>query len=180
MFDPSSSRSEPICHFGIGDEIIDNSDEERAANFYDQYIGAEVLIPNQKCEKIMGKVKKRDRYDDKSTGKGNYNTMNDKSLYKVEYTDGTTEQLTANIIAENMMSQVVSEGHHYQILTEVTDHKKDDSAISKVDGFIKSSSGNLHQKRTTHGWKLLVEWKDGSVDWVPLNDLKQSNPVDMV
>ena len=24
-----------------------------------------------------------------------------------------------------------------------------------------------------------MEWKDGSVDWVPLKDLKQSNPVDM-
>ena len=30
-----------------------------------------------------------------------------------------------------------------------------------------------------HRWKLLVEQKDGSVDWVPLKDLKQSNPVDL-
>ena len=59
----------------------------------------------------------------------------------------------------------------------MTDHKKDDSAIAKVDGFIKSSSMNLHWNRTTRGWKILVEWKDGSVDWVPLKDLKQSNPV---
>ena len=29
------------------------------------------------------------------------------------------------------------------------------------------------------GWKLLVEWKDGSVDWVPQKDLKQSNPVEL-
>ena len=67
-----------------------------------------------------------------------------------------------------MMSQVDSEVHHYQVLTEVTDHKKDDSAISKVEGFIKSSIGNLHRKMTFRGWKLLVEWKDGSVDCVPL------------
>ena len=78
-----------------------------------------------------------------------------------------------------MVSQVDSEVHHYQVLTEVTDNKKDDSAIAKVDGFIKSSSGNLHWKRTTCGWKLLVEWKDGSVDLVPLKDLKQSKPVDL-
>ena len=62
-------------------------------------------------------------------------------------------------------------------MTEVTDHKKDYSSITKVAGFIKSSSGNLHRKRTTRGWKLLVEWKDGSVYWVPLKDLKQSKPV---
>ena len=88
-------------------------------------------------------------------------------------------QLAANIIAENMISQVDYEGHHYQVLTEVTDHKNDDSATAKVDGFIKSSNGNLHWKRMTYGWKLLVEWKDGSVDWVPLKDLKQSKPVDL-
>ena len=41
------------------------------------------------------------------------------------------------MIAENMMSQVDYEGHHYQVLTELTYHKKDDSAIAKVDSFIK-------------------------------------------
>ena len=87
--------------------------------------------------------------------------MHDKYLYEVKYPYGMTEQLAANIIAENMLSQVDSEGHHYQVLIRVTDHKRDDSAISKVDGFIKSRSGELQQKRTICGWKLLVEWKDG-------------------
>ena len=63
----------------------------------------------------------------------------------------------------------------------MTDHKKGDSDIAKVNGFIKSSSGNLHRNRTrtTHGWKILVEWKYGSVDWVILKELKQYNPVEM-
>ena len=126
----------------------------------------------------MGKVRKNVRYDTTITGEGNYNAIHDKYLYEVEYTDGTTEQLVANIIAENILSQVDSEGHQYQVLTEVTDHKKYGIAISKLDGFIKSSSGDLHRKRKTRGWKILVEWKDGSVYWVPLKDLKQSNPVD--
>jgi hypothetical protein len=30
---------------------------------------------------------------------------------------------------------------------------------------------------TTKGWKLLVEWKDGSTDLLPLKDLKESYPV---
>ena len=60
-------------------------------------------------------------YDYTSTGQGNYNATHDKSVYGVEYTDGKMEQLEANIISENMISQVDSEGHHYQLLTEVTD-----------------------------------------------------------
>ena len=138
------------------DEIIHNCDEERAANSYDQYIGAEAMLPDRKGEKIMGKVMKRVRYDDTITGEGNYNDMHDKSLYEVEYPDGTTEQLLDNIIAEHFLSRVDSEGHHYQVLTELTDHKKGGSDISKVDGFIKSSSGDLHRKRKTRGWKILV------------------------
>ena len=77
------------------------------------------------------------------------------------------------------MSQVDSEGHHYKVLTEVTDNKKDDSSIAKVGGFTKSSSGNINQKRKTREWKLFVEWKEGSVDWIILKYLKQSIPVEL-
>ena len=91
----------------------------------------------------MGNLRKRVRYDDTSTGGGDYNAMHEKYLYEFEYPYGTTEQLEFNIIAENILSQVDSWGHHYQVFTEVTDKKNDDSAISKVDGFIKSSSGDL-------------------------------------
>ena len=48
----------------------------------------------------MGKVRKRGIYYDTSKVEGNYNAIHDKYSYEVEYTDGTTEQLTANIIAE--------------------------------------------------------------------------------
>ena len=150
--------------------------EERAANYYDQYIVDEVVLPDRKGEKLIGKFRKRVKYDYSITGKVNYNPMHDKFLYEVEYPDGTTKQLADNIIAGNIMSQVDSEGHHYQVLTEVADHNKDGSAISNVDSFVKSSSVNLHWKRKTRCWKLLVELKDGSVDLVPLKDLKQSNP----
>ena len=119
------------------DEIIYNSDEEREANSYDQCIGSEVMLPDNKGEKLMRKISKRIRYDYTSTSEGNYNDMQDKSSYEFEYPDGTTEKLSANIIAEIMMSQVDSEGHHYKVLTEVNDNKKDYSAIANVDGFIK-------------------------------------------
>ena len=74
-------------------EIIDNSDGKMSANSHDQYIGDEVVLPDQKGDKLMGKVRKRVRYDDPSEGEGDYNSMYDKSFYEVEYPDGTTEQL---------------------------------------------------------------------------------------
>ena len=38
---------------------------------------------------------------------------------------------------------------------------------------------NLHPKKTTRGWRLEVEWKDGTVSWVDLKDLEASNPVEL-
>jgi hypothetical protein len=34
-------------------------------------------------------------------------------------------------------------------------------------------------KKTTRGWKLLCQWKDNSTSWVPLVELKDSNPVEL-
>ena len=65
------------------DQIIDNSDEERAENSHDQYIGYEVVLPDRKGEKLMGEARKCVKYDESSTGEGNYIPMHDKSLYEV-------------------------------------------------------------------------------------------------
>ena len=137
--------------------MMDNSYEERSVNSSGLYIGSEVVLPGNKGETLTRKINKLVRYYDTSTGKASYNVIHDNSIYEIEYPDGTMEQLAANIIAGSMLSQVDSEGYHYQVLNEVTDHKKDDSAIAKVGGFIESSSGNLQQKMMTCVWKLLVE-----------------------
>ena len=105
--------------------------------------------------------------------------MHDKSVYEVKCTDGTTEKLTDNIIAENKLSQVDFEGNHYKVFIEVTDHKRDVRSRTKANGFIKSINGNLQHKRKNRVCKLLVECKDRSVDWIPQKDLKQSNPVEL-
>ena len=48
------------------------------------------------------------------------NPMLDTSEYTVEMSDGSSQELTANIIAESMFTQVDSEGHHYQLPQEIT------------------------------------------------------------
>ena len=35
------------------------------------------------------------------------------------------------------------------------------------------------KKRTTRGWEICVQWKDGSTNWIALKDLKDSYPVDL-
>jgi hypothetical protein len=65
------------------------------------------------------------------------------------------------------------------VLDEIIDHAKDNTAITIADGYTTSYNGNRVPKQTTKGWKLLCQWRDGSSTWVPLVDLKDSNPVEL-
>ena len=48
-----------------------------------------------------------------------------------------------------------------------------------ADGSYITSAGNPVAKRTTRGWKLMMEWTDGSMDWVKLSEVKEAYPVQL-
>ena len=82
-------------------------------------------MPEQDGNKKMAKVIKQVKGNDGNPlGIWNNNPILDTSEYTVEMSEGSSQELTANIIAESMFTQVDSEGHHYQLLQEITDHKK--------------------------------------------------------
>jgi len=101
-------------------------------------------------------------------------------VYDVEFPDGTVKEYSANIIAENMLTQVDSDGFTMTMMEGIIDHKKDtDVAVSKSDMYVVTRRGQKRLRKTTCGWKLLVRWKDGSESWTHLKDLKESHPVDL-
>ena len=73
------------------------------------------------------------------------------SFYEVSFHNDQMEKLTTNVIAENMLYQVDSDGHQYQVLKEISGHSADGSTLNRSDGFIKSRDRNLHAKKTTRG-----------------------------
>ena len=77
----------------------------------------------------MVKVIKRIKTNDNNTP-GSYYPMLDTSEYLIEFLDGSTETITANLIAESMFSNVDSEGRNFQLLNEIVDHKTDNTAIT--------------------------------------------------
>ena len=162
------------------DEIGKMEDEASSENVFDTYIGAEVSLPGPGGRNQMARVVKRIKGNDgKPKGVHHDNPILNTSEYLVEFPDGVTKELTANIIAESMFSQVDTEGHHYQLLSEISEHCKDSTAIPKSDGFYSKGANHEVPKKTTRGWELLVHWKDRSSNWVPLKDLKVSNPVEL-
>ena len=76
-------------------------------------------------------------------------------------------------------SQVDTEGNEFILLQEICNHQKDGLAVAKDNMFVQHTRGGsiaVH-RRSTKGWQLLVQWKDGSTSWTLLKDLKESNPV---
>ena len=152
----------------------DDMDDE----FMDKYLNAELIFDVGTGSERKGRVVKRAKgTSGESIGRAHANPLFDTREYVVEFTDGSTENYFANVIAECMYAQVDSEGRQFQLLQEITDHRSDNSAISVADGFMTSRNGNRVPKVTTRGWSLLVSWKDGSSDWIPLKDIKDSYPV---
>ena len=127
------------------------------------------------------KVANRKRELDGSfKGKAHANPILDTRTYEVEFPDGQTAEFAANVIAESMYTQCDTEGNQYLLMKSIIDHRKDDDAIGKEDMYIQSNpKGNKHLRKTTKGWKLCAEWKDGSTSWARLADLKESNPNEM-
>ena len=159
----------------IVEELPDDDEHEDL----DNYIHAQLLLDVGK-EKLQGRVTQRVRAPDGSKkGKPHKNPMFDTHAYLVEFSDGSVSEYTANIIVENIYSQVDPEGRSFAILREICGHKHDRTAIPKGEGFDTSHNGNRSPKKTTRGWKLQVLWKDGTTEWASLKALKESNPVEL-
>ena len=98
-------------------------------------------------------------------------------VYDVMFPDGSVSKYSANLIAENLYSQVDEEGHHYQLLDHISNHRKDYIAVRDSETWIVSKNGRRNRKSTTKGWYLEAQWRDGSSSWVPLKEIKENYSV---
>ena len=83
-------------------------------------------------------------------------------LYDVEYLDDTIKVLAANVIADNIFSQVNEEGHKQLMIIEIFDHRRNSEPKLHDDALYSTKNGNNCRKRTTKGWELGMQCKDGS------------------
>ena len=81
-------------------------------------------------------------------------------IYDVEFPDGQIKEYYANMIVDNMLTQIDSEGMSTISMELIADLKKDDSAVSKQNKYLGTPRGQRRMQKTTKDWKLLVIWKD--------------------
>jgi Reverse transcriptase (RNA-dependent DNA polymerase) len=145
----------------------------------DLFVNAEVFLPHgdrNEIAKVIGR--KRDN-DGNYIGRKHNNPLLDSRIFTVRFPDGEEKDISYNILAEYLFSQVDSEGNQYRIFREIINHRKGKSALDKADQYRIASNGRRTMKHTTAGWDFEVEWKDGSTSWLPLKDLKETNAVEV-
>ena len=145
----------------------------------DALIHAELVLPHgEKMSNAKVKGRAKDTNGDE-VGTFDPNPLLNSVLYDVEFSDGDIRQYSANIIAENMYSQVDEEGYSKTLFDSIVDYRSDGKAVTKDKMFVYTKSGQKRHRKNTEGWKLLVRFKDESEQWVPLKVMKETNPVDV-
>ena len=100
-------------------------------------------------------------------------------MYEVKYQDGHTAALAANLISENIFSQVDEEDNRSVLFDKIVDVRTDGTKVLQQDAFVTTSSGTQRRVITTKGWDLNLKCKDRSTTWNKLNYIKDSYPVQL-
>ena len=116
---------------------------------YDLYIDAEVMLPKDGQHMQAARVVGQTRDSSgHSMGTYNQNPILNTRVYDVIFPDGSTAQ-----------------------------YGKDGRAVPISEGYVINKNGSKSRRHTTKGWYFEVQWKDGMSSWVPLKELKESNPL---
>jgi hypothetical protein len=136
---------------------------------HDNYIATKVSIPVNGFQFANGVVRRRARdTNGELIGKLNPNPLLDTSVYEVELEDGTVERYHANILAEHIYNKLDNDGFTTSVFDSIVDHRTDGEQPKRP----------TIGKPTTKGWTMCVRLNNGSTMWVPLNELKEAQPIE--
>ena len=115
--------------------------------------------------------------DGNSVGRTNDNPILDIREYCVDFDDGEVIELTENGISDFMYAACNESGNEYLMIDSIVNYHKSNKAISV------SSQKVVHRDqsfmcRSTVGWQICIQWKEGSTAWQDIKDMKESHPVD--
>ena len=83
---------------------------------------------------------------------------------------------TANMIAMSLYSMCDVEGNQHLILDSIVGHKTDGTQVKEDEKYV-IVNNRRHLRKTTKGWLLCIQWKDGSTSWETLANMKESFPL---
>ena len=139
-------------------------EEEVLSETGDNCIGVEVSLPEGRTMHA-GKVMKQ--VQDESgefVGRKCNNLILDLQAYQVQFPYGEIAEYTANMIAENMISQCDPNSNQFLLMGAMTDHQKHHTTITDADRYV-MVKGSQYPCKTTKGWQMCVTWRDRTTSW---------------
>ena len=108
------------------------------------YVDMKLGLPCGEYDSLMHAIIKQRTLDDDGNPMGTEitNPLVDTRAYENEFIDGTTETITSNIIAENLIAQVDEKGHRKLLLDNIIHYRRNNEVVHKSDAFIEPSTGN--------------------------------------
>ena len=173
---PLDVTMDPLYSNDMDDEEAHDDKIQNAAviSVPEEFINAKIYLPHGDQNEIARVLGQKRNSDGLYIGRKHDNPILDSQIFTVEFPDGDQQDVAFNILAEHLYSQVDSEGKQYRYFVAIINHRKNTKAVDKVDQF-----RTHYGKKTTTGWNLEVEWKDGTTSWLPLKEIKEKNPVEV-
>ena len=161
------------------EEIVDHNNNTLCQQpAYDKMINAEATLQcGENIEQSMV-IRRSMGPNGKTTGGYDDNYRLNSVLYDVEFPDGQVKEYSANLISENLLGRV---GYEFtsNIMEAIVYHTQDAKmAIPFKNKNVVAGSGKKPRK-TLIGWKIKVRWVNREEQWIPLDILKESHPVEV-
>ncbi|GFH47961.1 hypothetical protein CTEN210_14370 [Chaetoceros tenuissimus] len=145
----------------------------------DLLVGMELNMPQVDEMRRAKVLRKSTDSQGETVGEHDANPLISTLSYDIQFDDGEIQQVGANIIAQNLYSQIDGFGNAFTMLEGILDHDVDGTQVKRDDSFVTTPSGAKRRRKSTQGWSLKILWNDGSKAWVPLAILKESNPIEV-
>ena len=147
----------------ITNEDIPEADDIFDPEYFDNYVNMELALDRHDNGPEFARVNKRLKEKD---GRPIIivadNPILETRMYEVECDNGYKTAMTANAIASNLFSQVDQDRQHFVLFNDIVYSRNNSTQIKEGDSFIHMSNGNKRSIETTKGWKVCIQWKDGS------------------
>jgi hypothetical protein len=98
-------------------------------------------------------------------------------VYECEFNDGTVKEYAANTVASNIYEEGDANRFLSALLHTILDYKSSGEAVKMTNKYYHTRTGTRRMRETTIGWMFLVQWSDGTHQWIDLKVLKESNPL---
>ena len=168
-------KGQPITRPDV-DEFI-SSNDSLSVEDDDKYISMKVLLPIEGSKQEATVLSRKRLQDGTLKGTSSNNPILDTREYTVQFADGTYADYSANVLIENLHEHIDNYGSSHDIIKDITNHRFAEDTIPISKGIYTTEYGTKRRVITTKGCDLYIEWTNGTSSWLPLRDLKESDPI---